>query len=376
MNQEASPNNQKKKSRRTWLRVGLAVLVILLVLAWQADLFTPKTAPGEVALEQAEAEGIEFVGVEETMIPVERILTGSIVPRIRIETAPQIGGTVVEVPVEADDRVRGGDLLIRLDRAAPLARRDEAEAGLREAEAARRGAARLLERVTRAVEGDALPETSRIEAEQAAETAAKAVDRAEAALRSAQVRLGYTEIRSTREAVIIDTLLEAGDQAIPGRPAVLSYDPGQLELAAHVPASLFPRFPPGAEVTCRIPARDLTLTGTVRTRVPATDPATRTVEVRIALDSSDSLLPGLYGTVVLGGEPRRALTIPAEAVERIRQLDSVRVADDEDRLARRFVRTGQRSDGRIEILAGLRPGERVALPQPETAAKDASADAP
>lgn len=352
--------SKSNHSSRIWLRIGLAGLVVLLVLAWQANLFTSKTEPGAESREAPETTAeLEFIEVREGPLAVERLFTGSIVARFEIESATQIGGTVAEVLVEAGDRVRADELLMRLDRAAPLALRDEAEAGLREAEAARRGARRLLERITQAVEADTLPETSRIEAEQAAETASRAVERAEAALRSAQIQLDYTELRSTRDAVITETLLEAGDQALPGRPAVLSYAPTQLELVTHVPASMLRHFPDGAEVACRIPARELSLTGTVRTRLPRADPRTRTVEVKIALDASESLFPGLYGTVAVEGEPRRALMIPESAVERIRQLDTVWVLDDANRLSRRFVRTGQTSGGQIEILAGLRPGERV-----------------
>ncbi|MFP4352544.1 MAG: efflux RND transporter periplasmic adaptor subunit [Puniceicoccaceae bacterium] len=376
MSRRDVPDNAEKKPARTWLRAGLALLVIVLVLAWQADLFVSRIAPGEVARERSGAAGIAFVEVEETSVPAERIFTGSVEPRIRIESAPRIGGTVEEVPVEAGDRVRKGDLLIRLDRAAPRARRDEAEAALREAEAARRGAVALLERIARATGADALPETRRIEAEQSAETAARAVERARAALRSARIQLDYTEIRSTRDAVVMETLLEVGDQAMPGRPAVLSYDPAGLELAAHVPASMVRHFPPGAEVACRFPARALRLSGTVRAQIPRADPRTRTVEVKIAIHPAEDLVPGMYGVVAVEGEPRRALRVPEEAVERIRQLDSVRVLDERNRPYRRFVRTGKAAGGRIEILAGLRPGERVVLPAEEPADAGALPDAP
>ena len=361
MSQENSTDSEGNNSGRNWLRIGLAGVVVLLVLAWQANLFTPKTEPGEVDRAPSDTSGMDFVEVQAGQLPVERIFTGTVVPRFEIETAPQIGGTVEQVLVEAGDRVREGDLLIRLDRSVPLAKRDAAEAALLEAEAAERGAKRLLERIAQAVEADALPETSRIEAEQAAETASRAVERAKAVLRNAEVQLDYVEIRSTRDAVVLETLLEAGDQALPGRPAVLSYDPAEMELVAHVPASMVGHFPLNAEVSCRIPAQDIDLSGTVRTRIPRADPHSRTVAVKIALDSREALLPGMYGTVVVEGEPREGLSVPFDAIERIRQLDAVWVLDDEKRLNRRFVRTGQDLGGHVEILAGLRAGERVAL---------------
>lgn len=361
MSQENNTDSEENNSGRNWLRIGLAGVVVLLVLAWQADLFTPKTNPGEVDRAPSDTAGMDFVEVRAGQLPVERIFTGTVVPRFEIETAPQVGGTVEQVLVEAGDQVRKGELLIRLDRSVPLAERDAAEAALHEAEAAERGAKRLLERIAQAVKADALPETRRIEAEQASETASRAVERAKAVLRNAEEQLDYVEIRSTRDAVVLDTLLEAGDQAIPGRPAVLSYDPAEMELVAHVPASMVGPFPLNAEVACRIPAQDLELSGTVRTRIPRADPQSRTVAVKIALDSREALLSGMYGTVVVEGELREGLSVPVDAIERIRQLDAVWVLDDEKRLNRRFVRTGQNLSGQVEILAGLRAGERVAL---------------
>jgi len=73
------------------------------------------------------------------------------------------------------------------------------------------------------------------------------------------------------------------------------------------------------------------------------------------------LLPGMYAVVEIEGESRRALSIPEEALNTVRQLDSVWVFDDNKGLRRRFVRSGEEKDGRIEILAGLQAGERVVL---------------
>ncbi|HKK17239.1 MAG TPA: biotin/lipoyl-binding protein, partial [Opitutales bacterium] len=223
MDKQNSAKIGGKTFARPWVRIGVTAIVVVLILVWQADLLVPKKDPGELAESPFDGEGLNVTKVKESFFPKQRRLMASVIPRAQIETAPQIGGTVEEVLVEADDRVKAGDLLLRIDPSSLRALRDEAKAALDKAEAARRGADRLLERVGQAVEVDALPETSRIEAEQAAETAARAVDQAAAALRQAEVKLGYAEIRSKKDAVIMERLLEPGDQAVPGRPAIISY---------------------------------------------------------------------------------------------------------------------------------------------------------
>ena len=356
---ERSSKQNKRSFPKNGLRIILAVIVVLAVIAWQADLFTPKLEAGEEADTRPVANEKSLVDVREAQVPVQRTFTGSVVSRIRVERTPQIGGTVEQVLVEAGDEVQEDELLMRLNPDLPAARRDEARAALQQAESALTGAERLLDRITRAVEADTLPEVRRIEAEQARDSAAAAVQQAKAALRAAETQLGYTELRSTGTGTVIESLLDRGDQAIPGRPAVLLTDSSRLEIVAYVPASLARLFSVGSEVSCRIPSLDTSLQGTIRTRQPEADPRTHTVEIKISIHAPHELVPGLFATVEIDTGTRTALMVPEQAVQQIRQLDIVTVADDDNRLTRRVVRTGQKRAGQIEILAGLHAGERV-----------------
>ena len=96
---------------------------------------------------------------------------------------------------------------------------------------------------------------------------------------------------------------------------------------------------------------------------PTLDAPTRTLAVRVALPNPDGRLrPGLYGTVVLGGEGGpEALTIPRSALidSGQRQVVLVEVAD--GRFAPRPITAGRRSGDRVEVLDGLREGERVVV---------------
>jgi multidrug efflux pump subunit AcrA (membrane-fusion protein) len=66
----------------------------------------------------------------------------------------------------------------------------------------------------------------------------------------------------------------------------------------------------------------------------------------------------LYGRARFVAGSRQALTIPAEALRRNGQIESVMVA--ENGIARmRLVTTGETQNGRLEVLSGLRAGETV-----------------
>jgi Cu(I)/Ag(I) efflux system membrane fusion protein len=86
---------------------------------------------------------------------------------------------------------------------------------------------------------------------------------------------------------------------------------------------------------------------------------TRTVKARATLANPGlALKPGMFAQVSLGAVARKALTVPAEAVIHTGSRSVVIVADGE-RFQPATVRTGAETDGHIEILSGLKEGERV-----------------
>ena len=92
---------------------------------------------------------------------------------------------------------------------------------------------------------------------------------------------------------------------------------------------------------------------------PEVNAQTRTVKARATLANPGlALKPGMFAQVSLGGVTRKALTVPAEAVIHTGNRSVVIVTDGE-RFQPATVRTGAETDGQIEILSGLKEGERV-----------------
>jgi len=143
------------------------------------------------------------------------------------------------------------------------------------------------------------------------------------------------------------------------------YDPADLELHANVPETLAPAVPVGTALTVRIDAAGVAARGTVREVVPQAQQASRSVLVKVTLPPSPSakpLLPGMFGRVEIPVGSVERLWVPRAAVRQVGQLDLVEVANLDGTLSRRFVRVGQESNGKVEVLSGLAAGERVALP--------------
>ena len=95
---------------------------------------------------------------------------------------------------------------------------------------------------------------------------------------------------------------------------------------------------------------------TVVHAAPAFDAASGTREVVLQLAGAGSLLPGANVTVRLGDEQRQALTVPREAVS----PDGYVLVMQNGRTALRSVTVGADvGGGRVEVVSGLSPGERV-----------------
>ena len=91
------------------------------------------------------------------------------------------------------------------------------------------------------------------------------------------------------------------------------------------------------------------------------DPVTHRVPVRARLANTDGKLkPEMFASFSIVTSPEvRATAVPEEAV--VREGDEARVwiVEDGNGLSLREIRTGRVSGGMVEVLQGLRPGERV-----------------
>jgi membrane fusion protein, multidrug efflux system len=97
--------------------------------------------------------------------------------------------------------------------------------------------------------------------------------------------------------------------------------------------------------------------------VPSADPRTHTTQVRLDLPAdAQGLLPGVFARAhfVTGRAPR--LMVPRAAVLRRSEVTAVYVVDAQGAPRLRQVRVGTASDEKsVEVLAGLKAGEKVAL---------------
>jgi RND family efflux transporter MFP subunit len=360
-NSNGSANSSVSRGRLGLvLRIVGAVAIVVLVIAWQANVFTNKIDPGAVDREHPDATGRELARVESTPLGRTRELLGSLRARNQIRLAPRVSGRVLQINAEAGDRVAQDQIVVQLERGALEAALGEADAAVAIAEADLRGAEEALERVDAGFQNNVATEVRLIEATRQRDAAVAALRRAKAARAKAASQLDDATLRSPIDGIVIDTMVDAGDLAMPGQAVVAMFDPDRLEAQVSVPASLTGRFKEDATFPVIVEALDAETVATVRTLVQRSDPRTRSSLARLRITEVDGALPGMFVRLFIETGSRDALIIPRSAIGRVRQLTFVWRATDDDVLRRRLVRIGSElPDGRVEVLSGLERGDRI-----------------
>ena len=145
-----------------------------------------------------------------------------------------------------------------------------------------------------------------------------------------------------------------------GMPAFTLTDLSSVWIAVEVPEAQAAMLRQGQKADARVqtlPGK--TYEGRIDYVYPDLNPQTRTVKARIALANPGlALKPGMFAQVSLGAVARKALTVPAEAVIHTGTRNVVILSDGE-RFQPATVTTGVHTDGHVEILSGLKAGERV-----------------
>jgi len=338
---------------------GVAALALLLL--YVRGTFTGDTVrPGAVAIASPGAIPPHTVAAEQRLVDDLIDWPASIRSRTLANVAPRVMGRIIDVRAAAGTAVRQGDLLAVLDDRDLRARAEQAHAALRAAEAEAAHAAGDRHRAERLFREQASTQQER----DATVARAKATDaqaaQARNALAEAEVLLAESTIRAPFDGVVATRLADPGDMAAPGQPIFTVYDPHALRLEANIGETCGRLLQLGSDVAVHLEAPAQDLTARIDEIAPAADPQTRTLLIKAALPPLPELRPGTYARVRTACGRRVALLIPAAAVTRIGQIESVRVASDGS-VRRRNVRTGKTFATEVEIVSGLQPGERVVL---------------
>jgi membrane fusion protein, multidrug efflux system len=247
------------------------------------------------------------------------------------------GDEIASVPVTVGTRVGRGQVLVRQTGEGTAAR-------VRQAEAARRQAASMVERLRPLHAAGAI-------SDQEWESAQTQLELSTADVVAAR---DATTLTSPLAGTVTEVIARPGMVPSAGDPLVRVADLSRLVVYVRVSAAEAAEIRQGQ--TARIAGTGQI--GEVRRIALQADPATRRVEVEVSFPPTAGLIPGTLATVEIEVARRNnVIQVPRTAV----RDGQAWVIDSDGRAARRSVQLGLQSQEQVEVVSGLQPGERVVV---------------
>jgi RND family efflux transporter MFP subunit len=336
------------------LRIFLAALMAA-GLAACGEAPAPKPAPRGEPLKTAAVElrDVELTTSAEAVLEAVHQSTVS----------AQIAGRVVDLRFDVGDYVKKGEVIVRIDERAAGQALAASEAQVLEAQAALANARANYERSRQLLAQKFISQAALDQAEAASKAAQARVSALIAGAGLAATERSFATVVAPYSGVVSARHIELGEMATPGRPLMTGFDPSTLRVVATVPQAQVAAIQAGGKARIEVPSLGRWVNVKAMTIVPAADPRTHTTRVRLELPAEvRGVYPGVYARVhfVIGRAPR--LLAPRIAVLKRSEVTAVYVVDGDGRVRLRQIRLGSAGDeASVEVLAGLKPGERVAL---------------
>lgn len=293
-------------------------------------------------------------------------MDGVVEPVKQSTVSAQASGRIVSLSVKAGDSVRSGQLLATIDDSETQTGVQRSRAQVAQAQAELRNAQANFDRTRDLLAKGFVSAAAMDTADTQLKSAQAAREQAVAVDKQSGLTQGFTRVSAPFDGLVFQTLSEAGDLAVPGKPLLTLYAPLPLRAVVQVPVSRSTLVKGNASVEVQVSTADGSLQW-IRpsqiSRLPMADAVSQTVEWRLELPALavKGLLPGQQLRVRFAAGESQRLVIPTSAVLRRGELTAVYVVSNQG-FALKAIRLGAEHGVQgIEVLAGLSDTDRVAL---------------
>ena len=359
--------------RRLWV-AGTSLTAVAAIVA--ATFSLRSTPAGAAPSPAAQAMPVSVATVASSDVATWDEFSGRLEAVERVDIRPRVAGTVEKVHFREGALVKAGDLLITIDPAPYQADVDRADAQVVAAQARFTQAKTDYERAKRLLEDHAISQREYDQASNAQNEADANLRGARAALTTAKLQLGYTEVRAPVAGRVGKLEITTGNlvAAGPGAPVLttlVSVSPiyASFEADEQAVAKALRELPARAQVE-KIPVQmgtagqpDTPFQGHLQLVDNQVDAKSGTVRVRAVFDNADgSLIPGQFARLRMGSpKPEAALLINERAVGTDQNKKFVMVVDKDQKAEYREVTLGANVNGLRIVTSGLKAGERIVV---------------
>ncbi|WP_193213327.1 efflux RND transporter periplasmic adaptor subunit [Luteolibacter marinus] len=348
----------------------LTTLMLLPSCSKEEVAAAPQMPPAAVTYQPAVAETVK----------ITRELPGRIDAFRTSEVRARVSGILLEKSYREGSDVAAGDLLFKIDPAPLQAARENAAPALARAEASHQQAQSLFSRYQSLVDSNAVSKKDYDNAESAVKVAAAEEKAAAAALKTAELNLGYATVTApisgrVGKAQVTEGALVGQNEAT--RLAVIQQlDPiyfdftqsstDLIALKRAMKSGELSEIEPGKAAATLLleDGSEYSFPGKILFSEATVDESTGMTSLRAEFPNPDRLLlPGMFARArVIQAVKENVVTVPQRAVTRVQGgKGSVMVVDESDHAQLRMIETDDAVGDRWVVTSGLKAGDRVIM---------------
>lgn len=273
----------------------------------------------------------------------------------------EVSGSIITINKDIGETVKKGEILATVDPEIAQLNYRSAQANLDRAKTMVDNQERIKNRSTQLLEKGFISQARYDDINDQLTMARQQLAQAKAQKETAEEQLSRTRIKAPIDGNVIERMVSVGDFVAPGKPLFKLSTSGKLQVVLLFPETLAPMFKTGQLVRLSTESNlNTKIEGEVTDIISMIDSSNRSVKLVVAVDNPGTWKPGasVTGEVVLDTKPN-ALVVPLQSVV-LRPAGNVVYVIDNNMAQQRVVEVGQRSNGMLEVLSGLKLGELVA----------------
>lgn len=291
------------------------------------------------------------------------IYSGEVRGRFESQLAFQVTGKILKRNVQLGSAVNTGDILMQIDSRDLQQTVNSNSAQVFSAESQLKLAESNLNRYRQLLEAGAVSRAQYDQYASAYEVALGSVREASAQYAQGSNKLDYSLLLADKPGVVSSITAEMGQVVSAGQIVITVVQDGEREVEIAVPENRIEELRKAGQIKVAFWALpNVTVAGNVREIAPMADQTTRTFKVRISLLNPPSEIKlGMTASVSLSDSTVKAtVMIPLAAVYQDGNEAKVWVVKDEV-LALCPIQTGSFGNGSVEVVSGLRQGDRIVI---------------
>jgi HlyD family secretion protein len=341
------------------IKPAMSLLIIAMLVLCVSVRGEQKNSPSKLV--QSTPKHYQTIAVNEKKIQNYYQATGSIESTVSSQLSSQITAIVNAVYVSPNQHVKKGQVLIMLDNRDLMAQVSEAQQVVKATQAGYKQNQLHFARIEKLIKPGYVSQEQLDNSKTALLQSQASLIKAKHSLEVATVELSYCEVKAPSDGVVLNKLVNPGDQATPGKSLLEFRSNKGLRVSVSIPEELANKVKIAEKYTVKLNGNKTLGMAVVEEIIPSVNYITRSFTLKAAIKhaSSVKVYPGMYAKLLIPLGVSRVVTIPSNDIITVGQLKMVRILTN-NTPERIYITTGRDfPDGFVEVLSGLNSGDKI-----------------